>query len=142
MLFRSVEKLPPQEGRGPPTPVSVLTDSNGNPVLSGSGGTITTPNLQDKQDNYAAMKPSVPQNVNNLAEAVAKQPDPSRGIGTLTKDETKAYMATIGQSESGGKYNIVGSLGNVGKYQMAADSLVDQGYIGKELYQKIGRAHV
>ena len=138
MQESAINNLPPQEGRVPAPPVSVLTDSNGNPVLSGSGVPVTTPNSTGKTDNYGNLKPTVPKNMANLPEALAKQPDPSRGIGTLTKDETKAYMATIGQSESNGKYNTVNSIGYVGKYQMGAAALVDQGYISKELYQKYG----
>jgi hypothetical protein len=42
-----------------------------------------------------------------------------------------AYFAQIGKSESGGKYDIVNTIGYVGKYQFGYLALIDAGYVAK-----------
>jgi hypothetical protein len=138
MADDAIANLPPQAGRVPAPPVSVLTDSHGNAILSGTGVPVATPNVSDKTDAAPNITAPVPNTLANLPNAIDKQPDPSRAVGTLTKDETKAFMTTIGQAESGGNYNLIGGMGNIGKYQMSASTLVDQNFISKDLFQKYG----
>lgn len=61
--------------------------------------------------------------------AFISQPAPSESIGTLTKDQTQAYMAQIGHSESTGNYQRSNSLGYQGKYQLGSAALQDLGYV-------------
>jgi hypothetical protein len=57
------------------------------------------------------------------------QPNALGTIGNLSKDQVKAYMAQIGQSESGGDYTKVNTKGFVGKYQFGYEALIDAGYV-------------
>lgn len=61
------------------------------------------------------------------------QPIPKDSVGNLTKDQTQAYLAQIGMSESGGDYAAENSLGYVGKYQMGYQALIDGGYIRSDV---------
>ena len=67
----------------------------------------------------------------NLPPLINSQPDPSGPIGTLTLGQTKALMASIAASESGGNYRAVNSLGYSGKYQFGMAALEDLGYVKK-----------
>lgn len=58
-----------------------------------------------------------------------KQPEPKGGIGNLDQSEVKALFGQTGFTESAGKYDTVNSLGYVGKYQMGAAALQDQGLV-------------
>jgi hypothetical protein len=71
-------------------------------------------------------------------KAFIKQPDPGQGMGSLSSDQLRAYLAQTGYTESGGSYKPVdpGStvdgvnrLGYVGKYQLGSAALQDLGYI-------------
>jgi hypothetical protein len=57
------------------------------------------------------------------------QPPCDCSIGNLTSAQLTAYYATIGKSESGGKYTVVNSIGYVGKYQFGYPALIDGGYV-------------
>lgn len=57
------------------------------------------------------------------------QPIPLESVGSLSKDQTQAFLAQIGKSESGGNYAITNSRGYLGKYQMGHQALIDQGYV-------------
>lgn len=59
------------------------------------------------------------------------QPPCDCAVGVLTSAQMTAYFATIGKSESGGKYDIVNSIGFVGKYQFGYPALQDGGYVKK-----------
>ena len=124
-------------GTVPAPPVQKCVDANGNVILEGVTGAA---GVLPKNDNTRSVS-GTPKNFGNLADNLKKQPDPASAVGTLTKDETKAYMTAIGTSESGMTYNKVNSIGYVGKYQFGAAALVDQGYISKEAYQKYGGAN-
>ena len=50
-------------------------------------------------------------------------------VGNLNKDQTTAYLAQVGKSESGGNYAAVNQLGYVGKYQFGYQALIDGGYV-------------
>lgn len=72
----------------------------------------------------------------NLPPLINSQPDPSGPIGTLTLEQTKALMASIAASESGGNYRAVNSLGYSGKYQFGMAALEDLGYVKKGSWAK------
>ncbi len=59
------------------------------------------------------------------------QPPCDCSVGVLTSAQMTAFFATIGKSESGGKYDIVNSIGFVGKYQFGYPALIDGGYVKK-----------
>ena len=59
------------------------------------------------------------------------QPKCDCAVGILTSDQMTAYFATLGKSESGGKYDTVNSIGFVGKYQFGYPALIDGGYVKK-----------
>lgn len=59
------------------------------------------------------------------------QPPCDCTIGNLTSDQLTAYYTQIGKSESGGNYQIVNSIGFVGKYQFGYAALIDLGYVSK-----------
>lgn len=60
---------------------------------------------------------------------IRNQPSASEELGGLTKEQMTAYYAQIGKSESGGKYDVVNSIGYVGKYQFGYPALIDTGYV-------------
>lgn len=66
-------------------------------------------------------------------KSIRNQPIPKNTIGPLSKDQLQAYYAQMGQSESGGNYAAVNSLGFVGKYQFGVEALKDQGYIKSDV---------
>ena len=122
------------EGVVPPPPAKNCVDNTGKPVIEGVPNSgASTP----KVDNNKAVE-GVPKNSENLANNLEKQPDPAAAVGTLTKDETKAFMTAMGTSESGMKYDAVSLGGFVGKYQMGAGALVSEGLVSKDLYSKYG----
>lgn len=57
------------------------------------------------------------------------QPEATDTVGNLSKDQMTAYLAQIGQSESGGVYNTTNQIGYVGKYQFGYMALIDGGYV-------------
>lgn len=67
------------------------------------------------------------------AADLANQPECDCKIGNLSANEKKALFATIGKSESGGKYDTVNSIGFVGKYQFGWAALQDLGMIKKHV---------
>ena len=76
----------------------------------------------------------------SLKPYLARQPDPEVPIKGLTADETKVYLAGVGKRESGGDYSIrEAKNGNyLGKYQMGAAALADNGYIKPEYVKMYG----
>jgi hypothetical protein len=63
------------------------------------------------------------------ASALLNQPDTDCVIGRLTQSEVKAYFAQIAKTESGGRYNVVNSIGFIGKYQFGWAALFDSGLV-------------
>jgi hypothetical protein len=57
------------------------------------------------------------------------QPIPPESITGFEKQETQAYLAQIGHTESSGKYDAVNQFGYAGKYQMGAAALIDAGLV-------------
>ena len=57
------------------------------------------------------------------------QPTTDCAMGELNSAQMTAYYAVIGKSESNGKYDIVNTIGFVGKYQFGYPALIDGGYV-------------
>lgn len=88
-----------------------------------------------KQDSTTGAS-TVPAQYSNLKSFLNKQPNPVKAVGSLTNDETKALLTSIGKSESTFNYQAVNQYGYIGKYQMGASALVSQGYIKPEYYKR------
>jgi len=67
------------------------------------------------------------------AVSVRNQPEATREIGPLSKDDLTAYYAQIGQSESSMKYDAENELGYLGKYQMGLPALKDAGFVRSDV---------
>lgn len=99
--------------------VDVTVDENGNEVSKVNPGTPVGPT----DAAGAGVTKGAPES------SLLKQPDPQGSIGNLDKDGVKAYMAQTGYSESNGNYEATNQYGYLGKYQMGAGALADQGYV-------------
>jgi len=99
--------------------------SGGGNSGTGSGGGTGGGTGGGKPDpsKYANPKKQAPE------AFLRRQPEPKGGIGNLEQSEVKALFGQTGFTESSGKYDTVNSLGYVGKYQMGAAALVDQGLV-------------
>lgn len=60
---------------------------------------------------------------------IRNQPETSKTIGPLNKEQLQAYFAQVGKSESGGDYTKENTIGFVGKYQFGYQALIDGGYV-------------
>jgi len=65
-------------------------------------------------------------------------PTPAAGIGSLNVTQTKALLTQIAHKESSSKYDAVNKSNYLGKYQIGAAVLTDQGYIKPGAFQKYG----
>ena len=90
--------------------------------------TAVVPTTGINKTNIVVNASSVSQKV---SEILATQPTPVTGIGPLTRDQVKVLFAGIAQSESGGSYTVVNSIGYSGKYQFGVAALEDLGYVKK-----------
>lgn len=95
------------------------TDANGNEVQAPDPGVAAGPANASGQGVTRAAPTS----------EFNKQPDPSGGMGVLDQNEFKAYLAQTGYSESNGKYDAVNQFNYLGKYQLGAAALIDQGLV-------------
>lgn len=119
------------------TPGSVLTTSDGTPVLDGSGQPIGTPGSAPAPATGVGPSTATGDGVKVKASAaavdnqIAKYPGPA--VGPLKPNETAALKAQLAQHESGGidKYDKVGGAGGnyLGKYQTGNQVLITQGYL-------------
>ena len=112
-------------GESPPIVTNAVTSSDGTTWTDGSGNPITsgTPTPTPSSVTGAGVtRPAGPADL-------ANQPPSIKGVGTLSAQETTALKAQIGKSESNGNYTAENQLGYVGKYQMGAAALQDQGYV-------------
>lgn len=111
----------------------VAVDSTGNPVLSRSIGS------PDKGPTDALTK-SVSKPADKSYMSREDNPTPSSGLGPLDATQLKALKTQIAVNESGFKYDVTESArGNyLGKYQMGAAALTDQGYIKPDAYKRYG----
>jgi len=118
-------------------PANGITTGSGGNLVDGNGNRVTF-GPAPASDASRNKTPTSIKGMENLATYMGKQPKPAKGVGTLTADETKALYAGIAKSESGHNYAAVNQIGYLGKYQMGAAALVEQGYIKPEFYKKYG----
>lgn len=89
--------------------------------------------LASVTSTYPGVANAVRQPINQAKKAPASsfvsQPVPAENVGNLNRDQTQAYMAQIGYSESSGRYDINNNLGYQGKYQLGSAALQDLGYV-------------
>lgn len=82
---------------------------------------------------YPGVANAVRQPINQAKKAppasFVKQPLPTQNVGNLNRDQTQAYMAQIGYSESTGNYAADNSRGYVGKYQLGSAALEGLGFV-------------
>jgi hypothetical protein len=90
-----------------------------------NGNLIMRPNTNGATSSGVRKTQKTPQ-INE--SAIAKQPLVGLICG-LSASQTKALLAQIGQSESGGNYQATNSLGFSGKYQFGAQALETQQYL-------------
>jgi hypothetical protein len=78
-------------------------------------------------DAISSIKPGL---AKPLSDTALRQQSKARGpIGPLSEEEVRAYMAAMGQAESGGNYRAVNQIGFVGKYQFGYAALIDVGLV-------------
>lgn len=111
----------------------VLTDSTGKPVVSGPAAALDA-------GPKAASIASVKNPVNRSYFVRADNPSPPTSVGPLTLGQTKALMTQLAWNESGFNYSRVEmARGNyLGKYQIGAAVLTDQGYIKRDAFVLYG----
>jgi hypothetical protein len=142
-LENAQQDTPPASGPGGVVTTgdgTVLVDGSGNPVHSGSAPPGDSAISSAKNRGVSGSKDKIV-----TPEEAARQPDPANTkLGNLSQIEKKALLAQIGKSESGNDYTKVeAARGNyLGKYQIGAAALTDQGYITKAAYAKYGSAAV
>jgi hypothetical protein len=102
---------------------SGANNTNGAAGQGGSGGGANTTTGKPDPAKYANPKKQAPE------AFLRKQPEPKGGIGNLEQSEVKALFGQTGYTESTGKYDAVNTLGYVGKYQMGAAALANQGLV-------------
>jgi hypothetical protein len=113
------------------------TNRAGEPVLQGNAATAD-----------AGIKQALISSVKNPADKSfmtrSDNPNPPGVVGSLATTEVKALMTQIAVNESSFNYNTrEAARGNfLGKYQLGAAALVDQGYIKPDAYEKYGFAAV
>jgi len=115
------------------------------PYARGTKATAFTPSSPGIQPGgYSGSVDQTKQNdtsgVKNPAglKDIRNQPAATNAVANLTKDQTTAYLAQIGKSESGGNYNTTNQLGYVGKYQFGWPALFDGGYIKSTVKSNAG----
>ena len=111
----------------------IAVDSGGNPIVSG------TTSSSDKGPTEALTK-SVRKPADKSYMSRDDNPTPSAGVGPLDTTQVKALKTQIALSESGYNYGATeAARGNyLGKYQIGAAVLTDQGYIKRDAYAKYG----
>jgi hypothetical protein len=100
---------------------STSTAGAGRGFVNPSTASVTSPNVEQ------ALESSV--NRPAPTSAFISQPDPTSAVGALSLDETRAYMAQTGYTESTGNYSAVNQFGYAGKYQMGSAALQDAGLL-------------
>jgi hypothetical protein len=100
-----------------------------NPENADSGITpqATYTGANDATKNLAGSEVKEPAGTKDIREQL--KVNATGTVGNLSKDQTTAYLAQVGKSESGGDYTKVNQLGFVGKYQFGYQALIDGGYV-------------
>jgi hypothetical protein len=139
-------------GTTPPSPISSGSSSSANKSEPPPNGVTSGPapgeidNVEADTESPTSMSqgqevskgigvddpapPSLMENVNT--------PTPTSGVGSLNVTQTKALMTQLGHKESSSKYDAVNKFNYLGKYQIGASVLTDQGYIKPGAFQKYG----
>lgn len=122
---------------------------SGNGVTSGPAPSKDLPVVECKGENkptdpgpVAATGTGVHNPVNKSYMKRGDNPSVTEGVGTLTADQTRALMTQIAWSESSWKYDIENKFSYLGKYQIGAAVLTDQGYIKRDAFQLYGNKAV
>ena len=68
----------------------------------------------------------------------ADAPPVTKGIGTLSPEQTQALKTSLAKSESDFDYRAINDRGYVGRYQMGSAALVDTGLIKMDYHKKFG----
>lgn len=103
-------------------------------------GLVNLSNLTGDANDLAAVSSQYPGVANAVRQPInqtkkapissfVSQPLPTQNVGNLNRDQTQAYMAQIGYSESTGKYDVSNKLGYQGKYQLGSAALQDLGFV-------------
>lgn len=121
----------------PSKPASTVSSTG-----SSSGSTASTSSPKSQAGVTAASGKGVSKPA-TVAAFNAQTPPPG-GVGSLSQTQTQALMAQIGHNESSGNYGATGGAGGnyLGKYQVGAAELVDQGYISMAAYKADGNSAV
>lgn len=138
------EKIPthepwtrPIDPNGPPSDTSTAGQT-------GSGTNVGSTNNNGQVPSQDATKGQSGKGVKKGAplSILQNQPAAIKAIGTLTTSQTQSLLAQIGYNESGGNYSVQGGSNGhfLGKYQIGAGALVDQGYISPSAYKSEGNA--
>ena len=113
------------------------TDSSGNPIQSGAAASLDP-------GPKAASTASVKNPVNKSYLIRADNPTPDSGVGPLSIVQTKALLTQLAWNESGWNYGISERARGhyLGKYQVGAAALADQGFIKKDAFALYGASAV
>jgi len=103
------------------------------PVVECKGGSKPT-----DPGPVAAANAGVKNPVNKSYINRADNPNPPGGIGPLTQAQTKGLMTQLGWNESSFNYASVNQYNFMGKYQIGAAALVDQGYVKPDAFKLAG----
>jgi hypothetical protein len=150
VAVESAPSLPTPVSQKSPThePWTRPIDPNGTPVntntegQAGSGTNVGSTNSNGQTPSQDATKDQSGKGVKKGAplSVLQNQPSPVKAIGTLTTSQTQSLLAQIGYNESGSNYSVQGGSNGhfLGKYQIGAGALVDQGYISPSAYKAEG----
>lgn len=138
-------------GTKPPSPITSGATNNYSDSTSSAGNGVTTGPAPGENDTVEQAPESATSQGQEVSKGLGvddpapisaieneKTPTPTSGTGTLNATQTKALMAQIAHKESGSNYSKVDKLNNLGKYQIGAADLQDQGYIKPGAYAKYG----
>ena len=141
-------------GTKPPSPITSGSSGaadDGNPPSNGVTSGPAPGESGDSGNSGASNNKSGPsQGKNSAAGAGVKNPapaslmekdstpTPTTGVGSLDATQTKALMTQLGHSESSSKYDAVNQYNYLGKYQVGAAVLSDQGYLKPGAFEKYG----
>lgn len=122
-------------------PPNVVTDSSGKPVTDSSGNPVLTTGAAQSNDPgiVAANQQGLTRGAPPSELKKATTPNPESGVGSLTKEQTRALMTQISYNESDGDYTAVNKQTKyIGRYQMGAAALVETGHISKAAFEQYG----
>ena len=109
----------------------VLPDTFLPPNKQSASGTINT-QYSPQFDNTQSPGTVPPVYTPNATTGTISDPlteAPAGAISGFTDAQTTSYLNTLGQRESGNRYDAVNSIGFAGKYQFGKLALADMGYI-------------